>query len=339
MVPNTYVGCHSSFRAQWNGKKLKINSPFAKSSGIVTGALTILTGRHYKAIVVMITVFLIFLFFVKNTYSVSGCKNMQASILIVDESDDNQLSGSSVGALPDSPFKKYVTTISQHILPKIEEIDQCHGDLKNPPEVKLVFIYRPLVASTKSLIKEPFELKQPPDAFKYLDSPWAKLAISSSPKLLVNAMFVWSERQFLLDQAVLSDASIINPLLPITSDTGKAIEAYVFEQFLQSYIDSVLMAASPEAKNLAQANMAKRLPPEVYWLFSHAWQSTFAPFQMEVENALRATIQRGEVGYAELTNVLVDQFLSTTKPKVCYSSVVDMQEIFTTDKYKINQLH
>jgi hypothetical protein len=60
---------------------------------------------------------------------------------------------------------------------------------------------------------------------------------------------------------------------------------------------------------------------------------------MEVENALRATIQRGEVGYAELTNVLVDQFLSTTKPKVCYSSVVDLQEIFTIDKYKINQLH
>jgi hypothetical protein len=290
--------------------------------------------RYHKVTVAVIAaVFLVLFFSGKNTYSVQGCRNMQASILIVDESGANKLSGSSVGALPDSPFKKYVTNISQHILLKIEETAQCNGDLKSLPEIKLVFVYRPLVTSPNSSIKEPFELKQPPNTFKQLDSPWAKLAISSSPKLVVNAMFVWSERQFLLDQAVLSDASasIANPLLPI--------DDHIFGGFLQDYTDSVLLAASPEAKAAAQVSMAKRLPPEINWLFRHAWQSTFAPFSMEVDHALRATVQRGELSYAELTNVLVDQLLSTTKSQYCYSSVVDLPEIFTIDKYKIYQLH
>jgi hypothetical protein len=296
--------------------------------------LALLIGRHHKVIVAIIaTVFVVFLFSVKNTHSVTGCKNMQASILIVDESGENKLSGSSVSALPDSPFKKYVVTISQHILPKIEESAQCRENLKSPPEVKLVFVYRPLVASPKSLIKEPFELKQPPNTFKHLDSPWAKLAISSSPKLVMNAVFVWSERQFLSDQAVLSDAStsITNPLLPIDDQ--------LFGKFVRDYTESVLLAASPGTRSSAQVSISERLPKDILWLFRHAWQSTRGPFGGFVLSALDNATKQMTDKYVYLTEILLNHHFSSERTNLHYDSILSLKDLLPLDKYRINKLH
>ncbi|MCC3428461.1 MAG: hypothetical protein JGK12_32295 [Microcoleus sp. PH2017_01_SCD_O_A] len=67
---------------------------------------------------------------------------MQTSIQSIDETGGRQFSGTSVDSLPDSPFKNYATTISQHVRAKIDGMAQCHGDLKSSPEVKLFFVYR-----------------------------------------------------------------------------------------------------------------------------------------------------------------------------------------------------
>ncbi|MCC8455761.1 hypothetical protein LMJ43_36465, partial [Streptomyces rochei] len=162
---------------------------------------------------------------------------------------------------------------------------------------------------------------------RHLDSPWVKLTFSRSPTLVVRAVFLWNERQFLFDQALMSGirASPTNPLLPIDQP--------IFRQFLQDYTDSVLLAPSSEAQSAAQASISKRLPPEILWLFRHAWQSTLAPFSMEVNHALGLAVGRAASGYTDLTKALVDQFFASETTELRYESVLDLKDLFTLDQY------
>lgn len=270
----------------------------------------------------------------KRTYSKQNCQNMQTSIQIIDESGGRRLSGTSVATLEDSPFKNYVTTISKHVSAKIDEMAQCHGDLKSSSEVKLFFLYRPLVASRSAPIGTPFNLERTQsNGTRHLDSPWVKLTFSRSPMLVVGAVFVWNERQFLLDQSLMSGirASPTNPLVPIDN--------HIFRQFVQDYTDSVLLASSPEARSAAQASISKRLPLEILWLFRHAWQSTRGPFSTIVDSALRSTVERAASGYTDLTKTLVDQFFASETTEIRYESVLDLKDLFTLDQYRVNQLH
>ncbi|TAE81562.1 MAG: hypothetical protein EAZ73_16800 [Oscillatoriales cyanobacterium] len=234
---------------------------------------------------------------IKSTYSQQNCQNVQTSIQIIDETGGRQISGtSSVDTLQESHFKNYVTTISKHISAKIDEISQCHGDLKSSPEVKLFFVYRRLV---KTAPLAPFNLERTEsnDA-RHLDSPWVKLTFSHSPTIVVRAVFLWSERQFLFDQALMSGirASPTNPLLPIDEP--------IFEQFVKDYIDSVLLVPSPEAVSASPTSISKRLPPDIFWLFSNALQTTRGPFSAIVARALSSAVGKAAIGMPLIINLL-----------------------------------
>ncbi|TAE38849.1 MAG: hypothetical protein EAZ90_24430 [Oscillatoriales cyanobacterium] len=247
---------------------------------------------------------------IKSTYSQQNCQNVQTSIQIIDETGGRWISATS---LYDSPFKNYVTTISQHVRAKIDGMAQCHGDLKSSPEVKLFFVYR--------------------RDTRYLDSPWVKLTFSRSPRLVVRAVFLWNEQQFLLDQSLMSGirASPTNPLVPI--------DQAIFEQFVENYTDSVLAVRSPEAKSAGQASISKRLPPEIFWLFRNARQSSLSAFQVEVTSALNSILTQAAIGYTDLTKALVDQFFTSAQTEIRYESVLDLKDIFTLDRYRVNRLH
>jgi hypothetical protein len=290
--------------------------------------------RSHKTIaLIFIASLLINVLAIESTYSQQSCPKVQTSIQIIDETGGRQISGTSVDTLQDSPFKNYVTTISKHVSAKIDEISQCHGDLKSSPEVKLFFVYRPLVKSTTAPIVAPFDLErtQSNDA-RYLDSPWVKLTFSRSPRLVVRAVFLWNERQFLFDQALMSGirASPTNPLLPIDEP--------IFKQFIEDYTDSVLLVPSPEAESVGLASISKRLPPEIFWLFRNAWQSTRGPFSGMVAGALNSAVTQGGIGYIDLTKTLVDQFFASETTEIRYESVLDLKDIFTLDRYRVNNL-
>ncbi|MCC3513929.1 MAG: hypothetical protein JGK29_34670 [Microcoleus sp. PH2017_17_BER_D_A] len=254
---------------------------------------------------------------------------MQTSIQIIDETGGRQISGtSSVDTLQESHFKNYVTTISKHISAKIDEISQCHGDLKSSPEVKLFFVYRRLV---KTAPLAPFNLERTEsnDA-RHLDSPWVKLTFSRSPTLIVRAVFLWNERQFLFDQALMSGirASPTNPLLPIDEP--------IFKQFAQDYTDSVLLAPSPEAQPAALASISKRLPPEIFWLFRNTWQTTLIPFYMSVARAFELAVGKAAIGYTDLTKALVDQFFASEATEIRYESLLDLKDFAKEKNYGLD---
>ena len=289
--------------------------------------------RSHKIAIILMVSLLINVLAIKSTYSQHICPNVQTSIQSIDETGGRQFSGTSLDSLQESPFKNYATTISQHVRAKIDGMAQCHGDLKSSPEVKLFFVYRRLVTSVSPPIEGPFNLERTQsNGTRHLDSPWVKLTFSRSPKLVVRAVFLWSERQFLLDQALMSGigASPTNPMVPIDEP--------IFRQFVQDYTDSVLVVPSPEARLAGQASISKRLPPEILWLFRNASQTTRRPFSGEVKSALVSVLERGASGYTELTKTLVDQFFTSTRTESRYESVFDLKDLFTLDRYRIKKL-
>jgi hypothetical protein len=294
----------------------------------------ILRNRVYGIFAIVSLVFLLIIAIpVKSTYSIQSCQNIETSIKIIDESGGKRLSGTSLATLENSPFKTYVTTVSKHISTKVKEMAQCQEGLKSQPKIELFFVFRPLVTSVQSS-GTPFDLKrEKSNPSRSLDSPWVKLTKSRSSQLGVTAVFVWNERQFLIDQSLMSSAKA-SPAQQLIS-----IDDRIFGKFVQDYTNSVLLASSPENKAAAQIAISKRLPNDILWLFRNAWQSTLAPFSTEVDYAFRTTIQRGASGYTDITNTLVDQFLGSTKTEVRYKSVLDLKDVFNISKYRINKLY
>ncbi|MEG3875149.1 MULTISPECIES: hypothetical protein [unclassified Microcoleus] len=290
--------------------------------------------RSYKTIaIIFIASLLINVLAIKSTYSQQNCPKVQTSIQSIDETGVKGLSGTSIDTLRDSPFKNYVTILSQQVSAKIDEIAQCQGDLKSSPEVKLFFVYRPLVTYTGAPIVGPFNLEPTQSSgTRHLDSPWVKLTFSRSPTIVVRAVFLWNERQFLLDQALMSGirGSPTNPLVPI--DDG------IFRQFIQDYTDSVLLAPSSEARPAAEASISKRLPPDILWLFRYA-SGQRGPFYTWLDPALNSAVTRGASGYTDLTKALVDQFFTSETTEIRYESVLDLKDLFTLDRYRIKNLH
>ncbi|MCC3547890.1 hypothetical protein [Microcoleus sp. PH2017_24_DOB_U_A] len=259
--------------------------------------------RSHKIAIVIMASLLINVLAIKSTYSQQNCQNVQTSIQIIDETGGDGMA-------------------------------QCHGDLKSSPEVKLFFVYRRLVTSVSPPIEGPFNLERTQsNDTRYLDSPWVKLTFSRSPRLVVRAVFLWNEQQFLLDQSLMSGirASPTNPLVPI--------DQAIFEQFVENYTDSVLAVRSPEAKSAGQASISKRLPPEIFWLFRNARQSSLSAFQVEVTSALNSILTQAAIGYTDLTKALVDQFFTSAQTEIRYESVLDLKDIFTLDRYRVNRLH
>jgi hypothetical protein len=252
---------------------------------------------------------------------------MQTSIKIIDESGGKRLSGTTLETLENSPFKSYVTNVSKHVLTKIEETSQCSGSANSHPTVELLFVYRPLVTPATA----PFDFNHSKsNGTRYLDSPWVKLTKSSSPNLSVRGAFVWNERQFLFDQALMAGSRASPTNLP-------PIDESVFGQYVQDYTDSVLGVPQKD-RSVAQANISKRVPVEILWLFRHAWQSTRGPFSGSVYSAHKATIKLAAIGYTDLSKTIIDKFLVSEKPEVRYKSVLDLKDVFSLDSYRVERL-
>lgn len=280
--------------------------------------------RSHKTVVIgFVAVLLIIAFAVKSIYSVPSCQK-QTSIRIIDESGGKTLPVRSINTSEESPFKNYVNTISKYAFTKIDELGQCKGDLNSDPEVEMFFVYRPLISY--GIVPFEFTSTKSNDT-RYLDSPWVKLAISRSPKLIVRAAFIWNERQFLLDRAVLSDAHTASTKPPVPIDRD------IFSQFEQDYIGIELNSLSKESKAAAQENLL-RSPPDIMWLFRHSPLLDWAG--LVTDRALGNTIKQGMEQNIELTKALLNHRFASPQTEQRYQSVLDLKDVFNIDKYQIN---
>lgn len=113
----------------------------------------------------------------------------------------------------------------------------------------------------------------------------------------------------------------------------------VFAQLADDYARCVLLASSPEAAAEAVTAISKRIPPDMLWLFQHAWQSTRGPFTELARAALADTIGRAGPRYIELTKLLFDRCLASDAAEQRYASILDLADLIAFDRYRISSLH
>jgi hypothetical protein len=247
----------------------------------------------------------------------------QTSIKIFDETGGIDPYGRPVNTVNNQYFKNYVNTISKHIFTKIDKMGLCRGNTSENPQVELVFVYRPAISRGISPCNDS------PAKFwdnRYLDSPWVKLALDKSPQHNMRAIFVWNERQFLFDQAVIKVRRILDtkPLLPIDLET--------FQQWAVEYTGAEFQERANIAKQL-------QLPADILWLFKYVHTTSLWGGPSEVPmSSLRSTSDGEKLGYTELIEVILGQFLAESKTDIRYDSILDLKDVFNLDEYRIHPL-
>lgn len=255
---------------------------------------------------------------------IQGSCHQQTYIRIIDESNGIMPPARSTTKSKTSPFKHYVNTISKYVFAKIDEMRQCQGNW-NDPQVDLVFVYRPLVS--RGIVPFNFKFTKSHNT-RDLDSPWTKLTIGKSQKLTVRAAFIWNERQFLLDQVVLSDVPNVLTNSPVP------IDQHIFSKFIQDYvdIDAATLSSSKEIQAAALKNLSKRVPADIMWLLLHS--GNFDGI-LDTKIAQNKAIEQQVDRYIDLTKELVNIRFTSLQTEQRYKSVLDLKDVFNIDKYRI----
>jgi hypothetical protein len=328
---------------------------FPKKLGMwKVGTVLSLGNRSYRAFALLMIVFLASFLVIampaQSGYSATSCPNIEPKIQTIDERVGGELSSTSIDALRESPFKNYVSVISQHISTKICDITSNQSGINSSPDIELIFIYRPYTAdmgawNDSSVFED--SLTQP-NISHSLDSPWARITVSQTPKPVVRGVFLWNERQFVFDQALISgiSSSPLQPLMPIDES--------LFFQYVDDYVNSVLRLKLPplpegqktytveqirEVISNTQVRFSKRVPADIFWLFRSSVQTTRGPFAGQANYALITTIQNAASDYTRLTAVLVDKLFTSKNTRVYYSSVLELKNDFALDEYQVKPLY
>jgi hypothetical protein len=290
--------------------------------------------RSHKTIAIAFVVALLIIvaFALKSTYSVETCKN-QASIKIINESVREswrqRIPGDLKTTAENVHFKQYVNTMSKIFLNKIDNMGLCKDAVNGQPQVELIFIYRPLISDGI----EPFDFERSKtDPIRQFDSPWVKITINKSPHPLIRAAFIWSERQYLLDQALIS-GMLVPPTKP-----PMPLDESIFMKYGRDHLHTTFSARSPAAEAIAQINLSKRLPADILWFFNHALITGLAWGDDEAIHATEFRLERKRVGYNDLTEALIDKFFASSKTEIRYSSVLSIEHIFNLCKYQTRSL-
>lgn len=259
------------------------------------------------------------------------CDPMQYSLQIIDEGRGSEPHG-SVDEVRDPLFKEFVASVSHYVLTTMSPSGSAEKISDNGAPVQLLFVRRPLIGSASAGAALPGD-GPPPEGARHLESPWVKLTIGPPESCYVRAVFIWSERQFLLDQAVM-DGADVSPNEPLS-----VIETTQFQQWANEYAEAVIGEPSREVRVSAVARLSERIPPDVLWLFRHAWQSTLAPFYLGAERDLHATIERVAGAYTDLTIGVVDRFLESDSVEKRHDDILALRDIVPFDAYRFERLH
>jgi hypothetical protein len=289
--------------------------------------------RSRKTVAIgIVTAILVIAFAVTNVYSEGSCHS-QASIKTIDETGGKdslvRFSKDSNHNTIDSPFYTYTLAISKYLLLKIDEIEKCTGKTDRDPQIELAFVYRPLY-DRWTITPFTFDLPKFKNT-RYLDSPWVKLTITKTPKLKVRAVFIWNQRQFMFDQAILSGAQISStlPLLPLERNS--------YRKFYNDYKekDRLTLGATKQVTDSVLADLANHMPADILWLFVHSWSFDG---NLDAETPLQRATEQQLEQYIFLTKQLINRRLDSKQIAQHYSSILDLKDMLDLDKYRIDRI-
>ncbi len=243
---------------------------------------------------------------------------------VIDEATSGRPEPVPVESVNGPEFRSFVRAVTDHVLSRLAGACLRHRSLE--PAIDLLFVRLPLVSpGNDPLEPAPSIRTDGADIMCRLDSPWVKLAVWNSGPVLARAVFIWNERQFLQDQALLSGAG--HPVTTVPSPLANRM----FKQHARDYADYVLTSPPTPQTN---AILAERIPADVLWLFRYSWQSTRGPFLYSAWGGMKTVLERAAGGHTKVVLGLINQCLASKAVEQRYENILQLNEIPLRD-YKI----
>lgn len=248
----------------------------------------------------------------------SACNESAVSIQVSDEIRGPRVA--SLSKVSDPVLKKFATTVTAHV----ERIARGGGECVEG-DFNLVFVRTPLVENHPA---KPLPSISGEEAFNgcRISSPWVEFEFDNSPVPKGRGVIRWSQRQLLVDQAMLAgDIQGADARVAVLSDDE-------FERYAKVYADLEILRKS-EANSLGSS-----IPPDILWLFQHSWQSTRGPFSLGAMSAMDNLMERGAERYADLVVSLINHCASFGQGDFRYKTILDLKGVVPLDKHKIDNL-
>lgn len=237
------------------------------------------------------------------------------------------LSDASVSDL-DPHFRTFVTAITEHVALRLAENKLCIKSEESSKPSLLEFVNWPLETSGN----DPLASVPSLDAAHMttgcgIISPWLDLYIERTPTPWIRGVVRWNERQLLADQAVLDGAR------NVPDGVAHPLKLNEFDHLISDYSNSEILFKQ------STKPVEQRIPPDLLWLFRHSWQSTRAPFDGNVKNAMRNTKRAGAEQYTKLVITLVDRCFDDGSDETVhhYNNILDAADLIPLEQYKINK--
>lgn len=233
------------------------------------------------------------------------------------------LSGLKLASFEPPQFRTFVTAVTQHIATWLASEKSCIDGADSTKQSLLQFVKWQLATSEKEPLVPPSLPNTRPSGACRITSPWIDLSLERGPVPQIRAVIRWNERQFLVDQALLAGARDL-PLGVAMPLNGRELG-----DFVNNYANSEILG-QPSAKPIET-----RIPPDLLWLFRRSSWNMRGPFSTRIH----VVAEMGAEGYTQLVIALIDRCMdSSGGVDIHYSNILDVSDLISLEKYKINSL-
>lgn len=256
---------------------------------------------------------------------ISLCPVDTLPIQIVNETSSGSVTSLSAAKISDSNphFRAFVTAVTEHVAAQLAKEKLCINSAESMKRSLLQFVNWPLASSEKMLFSSAPSLEVRPTIGCRISSPWIDIVFERQPVPWIRSVIRWNQRQLLADQALLAGAYRVQPGL------ATPLKSSEFSAFAQDYANSEILG-EPAARPIEE-----RIPPDLLWLFSRAWQSTRGPFEDTARGSMNIAMGKGSERYTKLVIALVNRCFVPGKVDIRYSNILDVADLISLDQYKI----
>jgi hypothetical protein len=268
-----------------------------------------------------------------ETRTGTKCVPDSCTLRIVDVSARGQSEGPSLEQVNFPHFKAFIAAVTDHVVDAFAETTTGGAPPEETPKLDLVFVRLPLVTSGNEPTAPVPALPTPRSGVTCrLESPWARLMVRHSPRPLVRAVFLWNERQFLVDQVVLSGEGAFPAAQPTP------LPSRLFWRYAADYAAVEIPAYAPKPHIKSALPLSELIPADVLWLFRHSWQTDRAPFPSVARNAMQDVVAQAGSAYSDLVSQLFDRCLADGTVEQRYDRNLEHRDIIPLGAYRIERL-
>jgi hypothetical protein len=257
--------------------------------------------------------------FASGVGNASACGENAISIQVVDDVGGARVV--SIAEVSDPIYRNFLSSVFL----RIERLVQESGDCVGAGYSNLLFVRSPLVQS-RPVIPLPSSVSDFVFSGCRIYSPWVDFEFENSDAPKVRGVIRWSQRQFLIDQAIMA-GDIKAAGVRVTM-----LNNYEFENYAKYYADLEILHKSETTP------LESPIPPDVLWLFQKSWQSTRGPFSLSARNSMHKLMERAAEGYADLVINLIDRCAYSGQGEFHYKNILDLKDVVPVGKYKVESL-